>query len=118
MLLGTSPYSHPIVFALGCFLPHRSPSSLYLENANSLSAITSKFSLNSKYLTRVLLRRFASSLCPVKSKLVLITLGLDFLEFVEHCRSALGLNCSAFWVVYLVLSFLLLKRVTCKLDVR
>lgn len=102
MLLSASPVSHPILSALRCFLPHRSPTSLYLENANSLSTITSKFPLNSKCLMRVLLRRFASFMCSVKSKLVLITLGQDFLVIGVVFRSALGRNSSAFWVLYLV----------------
>lgn len=76
---------------------------LYLENANSLSAIASKFPLNSKCLKRVLLKRSASLTCPIKSKLVNVWDWM-FLEFTEHCSYMLGLNPSAFGILYLVLS--------------
>lgn len=102
MPLRASPGSYPILSALRNFLTSRSPTSLYLGGGHLLSTFyiigadwwvffhnfeglslwncfsASKFSLNSKCLTRALLRRLASFVYSVKAKLVLIMRGWNF----------------------------------------
>lgn len=78
MPLRASPGSYPILSALRNFLTSRSPTSLYLGGGHLLSTSASKFSLNSKCLTRALLRRLASFVYSVKAKLVLIMRGWNF----------------------------------------
>ena len=97
--------------ALRNFLTSRSPTSLYLGGGHPLSTSASKFSLNSKCLTRALLRRLASFVYSVKSKLVLIMRGWNFHVICVAIQICTGSEFVAFWVLYLVLSCSLTEKV-------
>lgn len=110
MPLSASPGSQSILSALRYFLTSRSPTSLYLGGDNPLSTSASKFSLNSKCLTRVLLRKLASFVYSVKSKLVLIMWGLNFHVICIVFQICTGSEFVAFWVLYSVLSCSLTEK--------